>query len=71
MNYATSLVTAGALESFIGNVVQSSSLTVLAGQSPGLRVGTVTTSNVNVPSCLAVSNAIATASLFTLDAGGT
>ena len=70
VNYATSLVTAGALENFIENVLQPSLLTVQAGQSPGVRVGTVTTSNVNVPSCLAVSNAIATASLFTLDAGG-
>ena len=70
VNYATSLVTAGALENFIENVLQPSLLTVQAGQSPGVRVGTVTTSNVNVPSCLAVSNAIATASLFTLDPGG-
>ena len=67
-NYATSLVTAGALENFIENVLQPSLLTVQAGQSPGVRVGTISTtspSNINVPSCLAVSNFVAAGNYLT------
>ena len=60
-DYATSLVTAKALEDFIEQVLQPSLLTVQAGQSSGHRVGTISdsaASNVNVPSCLAVHNLV-------------
>ncbi|KAL1525447.1 hypothetical protein AB1Y20_020304 [Prymnesium parvum] len=56
-SYDRSLVTAGALETFLESF-QEGFITVLAGQDSGHRVGTITTtpSSTNVPSCLAVAN---------------
>jgi hypothetical protein len=55
-NTTKSLVTASALENFIEGI-QSSFLSVLPGQSPGTRTGTINASapsTANVPSCSAV-----------------
>eukprot|EP00966_Prymnesium_polylepis_P038344 889737-Prymnesium_polylepis.1 len=63
VSYSNSLVTAGALENFIENVLQPSMITVAAGQSAGVRVGSIPTSspsNVNVPSVKAVYDFLAT-----------
>jgi hypothetical protein len=63
VSYSNSLVTAGAIENFIENVLQPSMLTVQAGQASGVRVGTIPTSspsNVNVPSVKAVHDYLQT-----------